>query len=35
MKVIICGAEEIGTGIAKHLVSQQNDVTVMINLLIL
>ena len=28
MKVIICGAGKVGTSIAKHLVSQQNDVTV-------
>ena len=28
MKVIICGAGKVGTSIAKHLVSQDNDVTV-------
>ena len=28
MKVIICGAGKVGTSIAKHLVSQKNDVTV-------
>ena len=28
MKVIICGAGKVGTSIAKHLVSQNNDVTV-------
>ena len=28
MKVISCGAGKVGTSIAKHLVSQQNDVTV-------
>ena len=28
MKVIICGAGKVGTSIAKHLVFQQNDVTV-------
>jgi len=28
MKVIICGAGKVGTSIARHLVSQQNDVTV-------
>ena len=28
MKVIVCGAGKVGTSIAKHLVSQNNDVTV-------
>ncbi len=28
MKVIICGAGKVGTSIARHLVSQNNDVTV-------
>ena len=28
MKVIICGAGKVGTSIAKHLVDQKNDVTV-------
>ena len=28
MKVITCGAGKVGTSIAKHLVSQDNDVTV-------
>ena len=28
MKVIICGAGKVGTSIARHLVSQKNDVTV-------
>ena len=28
MKVIICGAGKVGTSIAKHLVAQKNDVTV-------
>ena len=28
MKVIICGAGKVGTSIAKHLVSQNNEVTV-------
>ena len=28
MKVIICGAGKVGTSIAKHLVDQDNDVTV-------
>ena len=28
MKVIICGAGKVGTSIAKHLVNQKNDVTV-------
>ena len=28
MKVIICGAGKEGTSIAKHLVLQKNDVTV-------
>ena len=28
MKVIVCGAGKVGTSIAKHLVSQSNDVTV-------
>ncbi len=28
MKVIICGAGKVGTSIAKHLVTQKNDVTV-------
>ncbi len=28
MKVIICGAGKVGTSIAKHLVDQSNDVTV-------
>ena len=28
MKVIICGAGKVGSNIAKHLVSQKNDVTV-------
>ncbi len=27
MKVIVCGAGKVGTSIAKHLVSQNNDVT--------
>ena len=27
MKVIICGAGKVGTSIARHLVSQNNDVT--------
>ena len=31
MKVIICGAGKVGTSIAKHLVSQKNDVTVIDN----
>ena len=28
MKIIICGAGKVGTSIAKHLVNQKNDVTV-------
>ena len=28
MKVIICGAGKVGSNIAKHLISQKNDVTV-------
>ena len=28
MKIIICGAGKVGTSIAKHLVDQKNDVTV-------
>ncbi len=28
MKVVICGAGKVGSSIAKHLVSQKNDVTV-------
>ena len=28
MKVIICGAGKVGTSIARHLVDQNNDVTV-------
>nr|WP_319512900.1 Trk system potassium transporter TrkA [uncultured Cohaesibacter sp.] len=28
MKVVICGAGQVGYGIAKHLSSEQNDVTV-------
>ena len=28
MKVIICGAGKVGSNIAKHLVSQKNDATV-------
>ena len=28
MKVIICGAGKVGTSIARHLVAQNNDVTV-------
>ena len=28
MRVIICGAGKVGTSIAKHLVEQKNDVTV-------
>ena len=28
MKIIICGAGKVGTTIAKHLVEQKNDVTV-------
>ena len=28
MKIIICGAGKVGTTIAKHLVNQKNDVTV-------
>ena len=28
MKIIVCGAGKVGTSIAKHLVDQKNDVTV-------
>ena len=28
MKIIICGAGKVGTSIAKHLVDQGNEVTV-------
>ena len=28
MKVIICGAGKVGSSIARHLVDQKNDVTV-------
>ena len=28
MKIIICGAGKVGTSIAKHLVEQGSDVTV-------
>ena len=28
MKIIICGAGKVGTSIAKHLVEQGNEVTV-------
>ena len=28
MKVVICGAGQVGTGIAQHLASENNDVTV-------
>ena len=28
MKIIICGAGKVGTSIARHLVSQKNDVIV-------
>jgi len=28
MKVIVCGAGQVGFNIAKHLADQQNDVTV-------
>ncbi|PKQ01856.1 MAG: hypothetical protein CVT73_21290, partial [Alphaproteobacteria bacterium HGW-Alphaproteobacteria-12] len=28
MKVIVCGAGQVGFGIARQLASEQNDVTV-------
>ena len=28
MKVVICGAGQVGTSIAQHLASENNDVTV-------
>ena len=31
MKVVICGAGQVGYGIARHLASEQNDVTVIDN----